>query len=556
MKPPIAKISDVAGRVETYICVVLLYIISYVLCATAQSFEQYAGGFVIYSVGATGMQILNQIIVADITTSRWRGLANGLINLPFMIIPWISAFIVESALTTVGWRWGIGMFAFIMPVVSLSIIVPLLCFRHRSKKAGHVTRKPTNIKLFLAAIDILGITLLTTGCAMFLLPMALAGNVSGGWSNPWIPTVMAVGLIFLAIFGFFETRYAENPVMPAHYLKSASLVIACTIGLLDAFGFQVTHTYMYAWSTVSHNFSARNATFLTYTSGCFQVLSGLITGYLMYRSRRYKWLLITGAAIRLIGYGAMMRLRGSNNSVAELFVVQAIQGLGSGTVGTVILVIAQIVVSKAELAQATALILLTIFMGQAIGSAVAGAIYTNLFKSRLHVHLGPSANQSTIDSVFASITSNLPAPGTAERSAINTGYSDILRYMTIAALVASAVPFLVVWFLPNLQLSDKHNLSDEVDAQQQQNPNKDDSEVAATLDAQQQETSTSTRESTLSSSPFNKVKNVLFSRRKSSTISTAETRRSHSVATISTPTTVTAEMKNVQNTDGEKRVTT
>lgn len=52
------------------------------------------------------MQILNQVIVADITSSRWRGLANGLVNLPFMIIPWVSAFIVDGALANIGWRWG------------------------------------------------------------------------------------------------------------------------------------------------------------------------------------------------------------------------------------------------------------------------------------------------------------------------------------------------------------------------------------------------------------------------------------------------------------------
>lgn len=38
LKPPIARISDVAGRAETYVAVVIFYIISYILCASAQSF--------------------------------------------------------------------------------------------------------------------------------------------------------------------------------------------------------------------------------------------------------------------------------------------------------------------------------------------------------------------------------------------------------------------------------------------------------------------------------------------------------------------------------------
>lgn len=468
MKPPIAKVSDVAGRIEIYIAVVAFYVVSYILCATAKSFEQYAGGYVVYSIGATGMQILNQIIVADITSARCRGLANSLVSLPFMIVPWMSAFIVDSALATIGWRWGIGMFAIIMPVASLGIIVPLCYFRRRGKLAGNATpRRPTNAKAFFSAVDSLGIVLLTAGCAMVLLPMALAGNTQGGWTNPWIPTVMAVGVVMLVAFAYYETRCASNPIMPAKYFRSVSLVLACGIGLLDAFAFQVTHTYMYAWSTVVHSFSARDATFLTYTSGCFQVLAGLLTGFLMYRSRRYKWLLVVAVAIRLAGYGAMLRLRGATNPVAELFVVQAIQGLGSGAVGTVVIVIAQVVVPHAELAQATALILLAIFMGQAVGSAVAGGIYTNLFKPRLRVHLGVGAGgatQAVIDAVFDSITTGaLPAQHTPERDAIDAAYSDVLRYMTISALVASALPFLAVWFLPNLRLSDDHNLSRDIE---------------------------------------------------------------------------------------------
>ncbi len=129
LKPPIAKISDVVGRAEIYIVVVIFYVISYILSASAKGFGQYSGGYIIYCIGQTGMQILNQIIVADITSSKWRGLANGLVNLPFMIIPWCSAFIVDSALTNIGWRWGIGMFAIIIPTCSVAVILPLLWFQ-------------------------------------------------------------------------------------------------------------------------------------------------------------------------------------------------------------------------------------------------------------------------------------------------------------------------------------------------------------------------------------------------------------------------------------------
>lgn len=104
LKPPVAKILDVVGRGETYCAAVLLYVISYVLCASTKGYDQYAASYIVYCIGQTSMQILNQLIVADITSSRCRGLANALVNIPFMVIPWIAAFIADSALETVGWR--------------------------------------------------------------------------------------------------------------------------------------------------------------------------------------------------------------------------------------------------------------------------------------------------------------------------------------------------------------------------------------------------------------------------------------------------------------------
>jgi hypothetical protein len=73
----------------------------------------------------------------------------------------------------------------------------------------------------------------------------------------------------------------------------------------------------------------------------------------------------------------MLRLRGATNSTPEIFIVQITQGTGSGIILTILIVIAQIVVPRADLSQSTALQLLIIYMGNALGSAAAGAIYTN-----------------------------------------------------------------------------------------------------------------------------------------------------------------------------------
>ena len=110
-KPPIAKISNL-GRAESYIFCITCYLLGYILCASSSTFGVYAGGFVFANIGQTGVNILNDIIISDITSMRARGLGIALSFFPFLIVPWISAFMVENIVRPggIGWRWGIGTF--------------------------------------------------------------------------------------------------------------------------------------------------------------------------------------------------------------------------------------------------------------------------------------------------------------------------------------------------------------------------------------------------------------------------------------------------------------
>lgn len=112
-KPPIAKISNTIGRAEAYIFCIMCYLLGYILCASASSFGAYAGGFVFANIGQTGANILNDIIISDITSMRARGFGISISFFPFLITPWISAFIVEEVVLPggIGWRWGIGIWS-------------------------------------------------------------------------------------------------------------------------------------------------------------------------------------------------------------------------------------------------------------------------------------------------------------------------------------------------------------------------------------------------------------------------------------------------------------
>jgi MFS family permease len=154
-----------------------------------------------------------------------------------------------------------------------------------------------------------------------------------------------------------------------------------------------------------------------------QCFVGIFAGWIMWYTGRYKWLVMAGCIFRLIGYGIMIRLRGQYNTLGELIVQQLIQGTGSGIIQTCLLIPPQIVVPHAQVAQVLALVFSLSFLGSTIGSTIAGAIYTNTMRKALVKSLGADATSTLVNSLYNSITGELPTWGSPDRIAINFAVS-------------------------------------------------------------------------------------------------------------------------------------
>lgn len=66
-----------------------------------------------------GLQLLTQIIIADITTLKWRGLVSSLTSTPFIINAFVGANISTGVLQHAGWRWGCACFLFYYDIMML-----------------------------------------------------------------------------------------------------------------------------------------------------------------------------------------------------------------------------------------------------------------------------------------------------------------------------------------------------------------------------------------------------------------------------------------------------
>lgn len=104
-KPFIAKISDITSRPYTYILALLFYTIGYIIAATSHSISAYIVGEVFVAIGSAGLDLTNDIIVADLTPLEWRGFVGSLLSTPFIINTWFSGEIVEAISSRNRWRW-------------------------------------------------------------------------------------------------------------------------------------------------------------------------------------------------------------------------------------------------------------------------------------------------------------------------------------------------------------------------------------------------------------------------------------------------------------------
>lgn len=387
-KPVVAKIADAKSRGFAYVFVLVFYVVGYIVIASAKIINSIAAGIIVYAVGYTGLQLLTQIIIADITTLKWRGLVTGLMTMPFIINAFVGSKISAQMIEGAGWRWGYGMFAILVPASLLPLIATLLWAEREARKRGYITKQPSKDGVwakfldYAERLDIVGLTLIGTSVALILLPLTLARSAKGGWKNPSMIAMEVVGCSLIPLYLIFEWKFAKHPVVPKRFVQNRSIVLASLIGASDFISFYLSFTYLYSFVVIVKPWSLVNATYFTMTQTVALTIFGIVGGVILRFTGRYKPVFIGGLVIRLIGAGLMIHSRGANASDAEIVWSQLLQGMGGGLAHVCLTVAAQASVKHSDVAMATAVVLLVTEIGGSIGSAIGTFSYT-ICKSNL-----------------------------------------------------------------------------------------------------------------------------------------------------------------------------
>ncbi|KAL1881407.1 hypothetical protein VTK73DRAFT_4167 [Phialemonium thermophilum] len=480
IKPPMAKIADVFGRLEAFSFSILLYVLGYVQMACSQNVETYASAQIFYSSGSTGLQILQQIFIADTSSLLNRALFSSLPDTPFLATVWIGPVIASCILSVASWRWGYGMWAIVLPLAFLPLALSLLVHSRKVKRSGlydkeHRWRGPGSLRRLFTDLDILGILLLSTGLVLILVPLTLASRAERGWYNHGIITMIILGVVFLGLFVVCESRpsLAPHPLIPPRLLHSRTFCAGLGIGFFYFMVFYLSvQPYFYSYLLVVQNQTVAAAGQITQTFSFSSTVSAILVSLGIKRARRYKMFVVGGSVLSFCGICLMIYYRTEGASVPQLVVSQAALGAGCG----IMHVSAQLAVqasathsdrhdgqipgsssaalSAGHVASATAAFLTLVQVGGATGSAVSGAVWGRILPCRLYMYLPPAARPHASE-IYASVVEALKYPrGGDERRAIDRAYQETMTTLLVVALCMCIPVVLLSLLVEDYQLDD------------------------------------------------------------------------------------------------------
>ena len=461
-----ARLSDMFGRLSLFITGMVFYIAGTVIQSQAYDIQRYCAGAVFYNLGFMGITLMMSIILADLSTLRWRLLYECTPRTTVIIITWIAGDITSKIGPLTNWSWGIGMWAFIMPLSALPFVCCILHMKwlasktpeweQLSKRKSYYQKNgivKTSMEAFWR-LDAIGLLLLTVTLGCILVPLTLAGGVADEWKSGKIIGPLVLGWVLLPVFILYEAKLARYPLAPFKLLRDRGIWSALVLSFLINFVFYMVFDYAYTVLVVAINQTVKSATRIVILHAFVSNIGAPIFAVVVAYVRKLKGFLILGFAIWMVACGLFYNYRGGEYSRDGIIAAFCIWGLGTVFFSLPLIVALQAATSHKNLAIVAALASTMNSIGSAVGNSVSGAIWTQLLPSKLESLLGNATlAQAAYSSPFTFIKTY--TWGTPEREAVVQSYRYIQRLETIVALCFCSLLVVFALFLRDPVLPDK-----------------------------------------------------------------------------------------------------
>ena len=436
--PIYGKLGDVLGRRNLFLIAIALFTLASIGCAFAGDFWMFVIFRAMQGLGAGGLMILSQAIIADIVPASERGKylgpLGGVFGLAAVAGPLLGGYFVDH----LTWQWAfyinipIGIAAFIVAYITLTL---------PSKKA---TKR----------IDILGIATLSIATTCLIFFTDFGGDSEFGWGHwgtwSWgIGFVVAVGAFILA-----ESR-AADPIIPLSLFTNPIFVNATAIGMTIGIGMFAAIGFVPTFLQMSSGTSAAASGLLMIPMMVGLLGTSIGSGLLITKTGKYRMFPIFGTLVTGGAMAAMTTLT-ATTPIWLICVFLFFFGAGLGLIMQVVVLVVQNAVPPAEIGTATSSNNYFREVGAALGTAVFGTIFTtrlteNLTKVFTDAGLTPGDAGSATSTLTPDVLNGLPED---LRLGVVTAYADALAPVFWFLLPFIGLAFVLSLFLKQIPLSD------------------------------------------------------------------------------------------------------
>ncbi|CAH0030054.1 unnamed protein product [Clonostachys rhizophaga] len=374
-QPLYTNVSNVLGRTIPLHISFVLFMAGSIIFALAQSMAVLIAGRVVQGLGAGGLDVFNEIILADITTLKERPKYLGLMAIPVaagsIIGPIIGGLLADNG----SWRW-IGWIN--LPVCVLNILL-VVFFLKLQPLQDSLSKK-------FSQLDLIGLGLFTVGCTLTATPIAWAGAMYP-WSSWRTLVPLLLGVVVLVVFWWYESK-PEEPVFP----RSVFATLTACFTLITTFihGILVYSTIFYAPLFFQSVFlqSAIKSAITMLPLACTSVVFGVLGAVVVEVTRKYRLIILASWIFSAVGCG-IITLWDENASLGWQVGFQIVLGIGTGSLFSILNLPLQASLSNPDdMGVAAGVLVAFRLFGALLGLSICSTVFNSVFAVRMG-KLGP-----------------------------------------------------------------------------------------------------------------------------------------------------------------------